>query len=303
MKRMVLFTGSTGLNTEIDPVRHVYSPETGVAEFAVSKNVDFDYTGKPSLRKGWKYTAVTGECHSLFCDGGTCLFVRDDALNILAGDFSVKPIRNVTVGARMSYAQIGDKIYYVNGREIGFVKGNASFSWSKPTVVHGVKDSTKVLSGPPTGNLVEYFNGRMYIVQSNVAWVSEQYDVNAYDLGKSFIPFEASVTMFTGVASGVWVGTSSRIVFLRGTFPGDFRYEVKGLFGVVARTATKVDSFLVGDGSIQDIGVVFVTKYGPCLGTSDGRLVPLSERKLTIPGAVRGAGVVFNKNYVFTLES
>ena len=303
MKRMVLFTGSTGLNMVIDPVRHVYSPETGVVEFAVSKNVVFDYTGKPSLRKGWKYTDVTGSCHSLYCDGGVCLFVRADALNVLNEDYSVKPLRNVSVGARMSYVQVGDKVYYANGREIGFVRDKVSVSWSKQSTVYHVKDSTKVLSGPPTGSLLEYFNGRMYVVQSRVVWVSEQYDVNSFELSKSFIPFESGVTMFSGVLNGVWVGTRSRVVFLRGTFPGDFRYEVKGMFGVIPGTAVKVDGFLVGDGNIQEVGVIFVTKYGPCLGTADGRLVPLAEKKLVVPNAVRGAGVVLDKNYVFTLES
>ena len=70
MKRLLLFSGSTGLNTEIDPVRHKYDAEKGISELAVARNVDFDYTGRVGNRKGWRYTTVTGNCHSLWSDGG-----------------------------------------------------------------------------------------------------------------------------------------------------------------------------------------------------------------------------------------
>ncbi len=302
MKRMLLFTGSSGLNMEVDPVRHKYDPEKGVNELALVKNVDFDYTGRPSNRKGWQYTAVTGNCHSLFSDGGVCLFVTGNVLTLLARDLSTVPLRNVTVGARMSYAQVGVKVYYANGREIGFVRDNVSVEWSKPATVYHVKDTTKILSGPPVGSLLEYFNGRMYVVQQNVAWVSEQYDVNSFDLGTNFIPFESTVTMVKGVTEGLWVGTRSKVVFLRGSYPGDFRYEVKGLFGVIPGTDVKVDGFKVAQGEVPEVGVLFTGKYGPCFGTADGRLLTLADKKLVLPNALKGAGAVVGKKYVFTLE-
>lgn len=302
MKRFLLFTASSGLNTEVDPVRHKYDPEKGITELALAKNVDFDITGRLSNRKGWEYTSVTGDCHSLFSDGGVCLFVKGNALNILSGDLSVTPVRNVTVGARMSYAQVDSKVYYANGRETGFVRDGVSVAWAKATIVYHVKDTTKVLTGPPTGSLLEYFNGRMYIVQHSVIWASEQYDVNSYDLGKSFVQMESPITMVKGVSNGLWVGTRSRIIFLRGSFTGDFRYEVKGLFGVIPGTPVKVDGFKVGSGDIPEVGVIFVGKYGPCFGTADGRLIPLTDRKLSVPNALKGAGTVLNKKYVCTLE-
>lgn len=302
MKRMLLFTGASGLNTEVDPVRHVYDPEKGITALALAKNVDFDYTGRPSNRKGWKFTSVSGNCHSLFSEGGVCLFVTGNALMVLASDLSTKAIRNVTVGARMSYVQVGASVYYCNGREIGFVKDGVSVEWSNPPVVYHVKDTTKVLSGPPVGSLLEYFNGRMYVVQQNIAWASEQYDVNSFDLSQSFIPFESSVTMVKGVTEGVWVGTRSKVIFLRGSHPGDFRYEIKGLFGTIPGTEVKVDGFKVGQGEIPEVGVLFTGKYGPCFGTADGRLIPLAERKVAVPSALRGAGAVLGKKYVVALE-
>jgi len=302
MKRKILFTETAGLNTSVDPVRHKYSDEAGVTELAVAENVDVDDTGRPGTRKGWLYTVITSTTHSMFCEGGAWLCVIGDALTLVAEDLSTKALRNVTVGARMSYVQIEDRIYYANGREIGFVRDGVSIGWNKPATIFHLKDTTRVLSGPPTGSLLEYQKGRMLIAQSNVIWESEQYDVNAYNLVKGFVRMEGVVTMVKGVTDGVWVGTRNKVVFLKGSFSGDYRYELKGLFGVIPGTAVKVDGFLLGDGKIQEVGVLFVGKYGPCFGTSDGRLLPLSERKITVPNAVRGSGAVINKKYVFTLE-
>lgn len=302
MRRVILFTGTEGLNMEVDPVRHEYSEKDGIRDLAIAKNVDFDYTGRIRMRRGWKYTAITGNCHSLFSDGGDAVFVTGDALTILGSGYSTTALRNVTVGARMSYAQVGSKIYYANGREIGYITGGKSIAWQKPATVYHSKDSTRVLSGPPIGSLLEYFNGRMYVIQSSVAWVSEQYNVNVYALSEDYIPFESTVTMFKGVTDGIWVGTRNRIVFLRGTNPEDFRYEVKGLFGAIPGTVAKIDSFKVGNGNIPEVGVIFATKYGPCLGTSDGRLVPLTEKKVSVPSVVRGAGAVLDKKYLFNVD-
>jgi hypothetical protein len=302
MKRLILFTGSSGLDTETDPVRHKYSETEGVRELSIAKNIDFDLTGRPSNRKGRKSTTVSGNCHSLFSHGNISLFVTEDALTLLSPSFSTKALRNVTIGARMSYAPVGNKVYYANGREIGFIRDTVSVSWSRATEVYNVKDSTIVLNGPPTGSLLEYYKGRMLIAQHNVIWESEQYDVNSYNLAKRFVQLEDIVTMVNGVIEGLWVGTRNRIAFLRGNSTSDYKYEIKGLFGVFPGTPVLVDSFLIGDGRIPEIGVLFATKYGPCLGTADGRLVPLTDRKLSVPNAVRGAGAVINNKYVFALE-
>lgn len=302
MQRQLLFSGSTGLNNIVDPVRHEYIDKVGVNVLAIAKNVEHDFTGRVSRRKGWTYTTVTGNCHSLFCDGGMCLFVTGNALTLLAHDMSTTALRNVTVGARMSYAQVNDRVYYTNGREKGYVSANLSRGWTRPSTVHGVKDTTLMLSGPPTGSLLEYFKGRMYVIQMNVAWASEAYDVNTYNLVKNFVNFESPITMFKGVTQGVWVGTRNRIVFLRGTSLGEFTYEVKGLFGSFPGTEVKVDNFKIGDGNISEVGVLFATKYGACLGTSDGKLIPLTDRKLSVPYTLKGSGTVINSKYIFSLE-
>ena len=120
------FRSTIGLVNKIDPSRHQYSEKDGVSELAEAVNIVFDETGSISRRLGYTITSVISESHSLYCEDSIALFVTGDALCLLAEDMSYAPLRNVTRGARMSYAQIGDAVYYMNGAERGYVQDDIS---------------------------------------------------------------------------------------------------------------------------------------------------------------------------------
>ena len=120
-RKFRLFTGSTGLNNKIDPARLRYDSKTGVQELAACVNVEIDDARRVSRRKGCT-KRVSGDCHSLWSDGADCMVVKDDALCVLHTDYSTTPIRSVTPGARVSYCQVDNVIYYANGFERGKVK-------------------------------------------------------------------------------------------------------------------------------------------------------------------------------------
>lgn len=301
MKRLIWFTGSSGLDTELDSVRHRYDPDKGVWPAKIAYNINFDKSGRLSRRKGWQYTAVSSDSHSLFCDGGECLFVTGNALCLLNPDFTYTELRNVTVGAKMFYQQVGSKIFYANGSETGFVLDGISYAWTYPDEAYGVKDDTKVFAPPPIGTILSYYNGRMYVIQQYAAFYSEAYNLFTFDL-KNYIAFESPITMFRPVQSGIWAGTSSRVAFIKGPGPESFVYDKKGLFGVTPGTDTDIDCSHIGDGSVQGVGVIFAAKRGPYLGTPDGNLIPLADRKLSLPRAIKGAGLYTDKRYIFSLE-
>lgn len=303
MQRLIWFTGSSGLDNQEDSVRHEYVAEKGVAAARVAVNVEYSRDGRVSRRKGWKYTDVGSSCHSLFCDGGECLFVTGDALCVLFTDFSYKAIRNVTTGERVRYQQVGSRIYYMNGREKGYVLNGVSYGWDLPAQAYGVKDSTKVWSAPPVGTILAYFNGRMYIVQNYIVWATEPYNLSVVNMTGGYVSFEAPVTMFHPVKDGVWAGTADRVSFLRGTDLTDFRFERKGLFGAVEGTDVGVDCSVISDGRVPGIGVIFTSEKGQYLGTESGELIPLTDRRLVLPRASVGAASIVGKKYVVSLEA
>ena len=72
MDPIKLFTGASGLNTKVDPVRVQFNAAAGVSDLSSAVDITIDNTGRPGRRLGWNLKTV-GELHSLWCDGGDCL--------------------------------------------------------------------------------------------------------------------------------------------------------------------------------------------------------------------------------------
>ena len=68
--------GSAGLNTVDDPVRIGYNSKTGISDLAAAVNVTISPSRRINRRKG-KTLRVLLDSHSLFCDGGECVFIHD----------------------------------------------------------------------------------------------------------------------------------------------------------------------------------------------------------------------------------
>ena len=131
-KPVRILSGGTGLNTVVDPIRLPFDRETGISDLAVAVNVTVDETGFISRRDG--FLKVRDEdSHSLFCDGGDCLFISGDTLYRLLPDYSVETVRTgLSQGNRMAYTQVNDDIYYSNGVESGIVRlGGVHEDWKK----------------------------------------------------------------------------------------------------------------------------------------------------------------------------
>jgi len=155
-KRIKLFTEADGLNIKDDPARLKYVPKTGVTDLAVAYNVDITDNGRISRRKGFTQQ-VALDTHSLFCDGGSCLFVTGDALCILHPDYTYTSLRNVQQNAKMRYAQVDDTIYYLNGWQIGRVLEGLSVSWVMDDDEYG-PTTQQVFSDPPIGTDIAHFS-------------------------------------------------------------------------------------------------------------------------------------------------
>jgi hypothetical protein len=300
-KPITWLKGSRGLNNKVDPLRVEIDPETGIQDLAIAYNVDHDPSGRISRRRGWEATSITVECHSLWCDGIDCLFVTGGALCILGSDFSYTPIRNVTAGAKMSYVRVENKVYYTNGTEMGFVLGGASYNWGLPPDVPG-PDTKKEFFPPPVGNKLAYHGGRMYIVQGRVAWYSEPFGVHVFDLARGYVALESNIRMFRPVKDGVFVGTETSIVFLRGTSPREFLYEKLATYPVIEGTDVEIDASKIGDGSVRGLAAMWTSSEGICLGTSTGDMVNLTERRLVYPKANHGAAAYLGDRYLSVLE-
>ena len=68
---VTIFSGTTGLNTVVDPVRLPYDSNAGVSDLGVAVNIKIDDSGRPGRVDGF-VSLESGGFHSLFCDGGDC---------------------------------------------------------------------------------------------------------------------------------------------------------------------------------------------------------------------------------------
>ena len=276
MPDVILFRGTTGLNTRTDPARLRYDPKTGVQDLAVAVNVDIDDTGRISRRKGYTQKA-SASSHSLFATDDVCLFVTETSLCQLHADYSSSVLATVTAGARMSYTAVNKQIFYCNGIDKGIFEDDAVSAWTLPSTYVG-PDTTREFSGPPNGSIVEHFNGRIYVVQANFAFYSEPIDYSRFDLVRGYVPLEKDILMFRAVADGIWVGTTEGVEFLAGSEPKEFqrmpvanyppiRYSDVPFYGRVVPTA---DGTPIIDVSVEDSSVMWLSQQGVCCGGPGG---------------------------------
>ena len=297
---MLIFKGTKGLNTKIDPARIEFNLEAGVQDLAACKNVDVDDTGRISRRKGFE-KKISGNYHSGFSCGDYSLCVTGDALTIIEQDYSILPIRQVTVGRRMSYVRVGSEIYYANGVETGFVRDRISYSWVKTLELREV--TTRILSSPPVGHLLGFYNGRVYIAVGNTLYYTEANSRNHVDLASNVIIESSRIRMIAPVDGGVYVGNDREILFYSGESPKTFTRKVVANYPVIEGTETTVMVSQVGEMEEGGKVVLIATEQGLSIGFPDGKFVNFSEDKISYPSARYGAGVFKDRKYIVTMQN
>jgi len=304
-----IFKSTTGINNKIDPVRLRFDYRTGVSDLAAGVNIDCDDTGRPSRRVGYTATDRTGSWHSLFGSGAHGFGVTGDALCVIEPNMGYTSLRNVTVGARMSYVRDTDGeqdvVYYANGHETGRIIDKTSYSWPLKSPV-GPESSIKSLSAAPTGHLLCVRNSRMFIAQDNFLFYSEPNTYHAYRLGTNFFGFPSRLKMVMAVDGGLWISDSESIYFLSGNIAPTLQempiQKKRADFPAVEGTAVEAPASRIGLDRISGIVTIFTTTKGVCIGSVDGNLIPITEHKIDLPHSLTGAGFYSDGKYKVTLD-
>ncbi len=293
-----LITSTTGLNNVFDPVRLEFDFKTGVTELSQAVNVDIDSAGRPTRRKGRNLrVTVSGRCG--FAHGETCLFVSGTTLYQMKADYSTTVIRaDLTEGARMKYYPIAGRIYYVNGQEKGYVFKGADNAWEKGTYTQPA-DNPRVLSDPPRGHLVSWFAGRALIARDNAMFASEASFYGVFDLHRNFKLTPDKITMLRPTPQGLWVGTTTQILFYRGTKWSELRREPVAEYGVIEGSDITCAGEIV---SAPGRPVVFTTPEGICVGGDDGTFVNITHNKITFPSGRYASAAVVDDRYLVLIE-
>ena len=308
-KLIPIFSGSSGLNTKVDPARIRFNPKTGISDLAACVNCDIDDTGRLFLRVGFTATSRTEAWHSLFSAGSFALGVTGDALAVIEPDMSKTNIRNVTAGAKMSYIRDTDGkqdiIYYANGHEKGRVINKISYNWPVGTYVG--PETRKTFYEAPMGHLLEIRNLRMFIAVDNILWYSEPGAYNLYRLASNYFAFPNRIRMVQAVAGGLWISDSESIYFLGGEIaPTAMEMPIqvkKADFPAFEGTAVKAPASQIGiENLLTGLVIVFAGPESICIGSIDGQLIELTRSKIDLPGGLTGAGFYKDGKYIITIN-
>jgi len=293
-----ILSATSGLNNTLDPTRLAFDAKTGVTELSQAVNVDIDPSGRPSRRRGRTQQFDLSAAYS-FSHGETCLFVSGSTLYQMNSDYSLSEIRSdLTEGKRMKYAAIADRIYYSNGAEKGYILKGKDYTWEKGNY-SPPGDTPRILSNPPNGHLLGWFAGRALIAKDNAIFASEPSFYGVFDLTNNYKLMPERVTMLQPTTQGLWVGTTSQVLFYRGTKWRELRREPKAPFGVLEGS----DAICAGDKlNLPNQAVLFTTPQGICRGGEDGTFVNLTHNKLTFPSGRYASAAVIGNRYLVLIN-
>lgn len=112
-------------------LRNNVSPDGfGRGDLSVCVNCDIDDALGISRRKGHSAVLTANVDRDLWASGSVCLGVGSNALKQVLPDYSTITLRSgLTASRPLSYAAVGDRVYYSNGVEAGCVRDAANHSW------------------------------------------------------------------------------------------------------------------------------------------------------------------------------
>jgi len=219
-KTVNLFTGSTGLNNKVDPVRLRFDPETGISELSEAVNVEIESSGRTGRQSGYN-ELVSGSFKSLCpfdCGGYSLVLQNGSSLVAVDEGGTLLNVRSNLTDAYLDYEIASDGVknyvYYLNGHERGKVYDRTHEAWEGLDYVG--PDTTKQFDDPPNGHLLTLFNGRMYVADDNVIYASESHDFSKFNMEENYIPFPGRITLLEHMRDGIFVSDVYSTYFLSG---------------------------------------------------------------------------------------
>ena len=126
-------TDFAGINNMLSPeqVRNTPTRQDPNIELVEAVNVDIDNSMSPSRRPG-QTMQLAGAAHSIWAEGGTCLFVQGDTMYTLGMDLAPVAVAAGLGTDPVSYVKVNDRVYHSNGTVTGVLDEGRVRSWGIP---------------------------------------------------------------------------------------------------------------------------------------------------------------------------
>ena len=169
---------------------------------------------------------------------------------------------------------------------------NAMTTASYSASTHGSLPCVTQFKGPlPPGSILGYYNGRLYSSSGNVIYYSDPYNYELTTLDENFLQFDARVTIIAPVSDGVFVGSDSETIFLKGGDPSEFERVQVSPEASVFGTLTYTNPRFITDKGVQGVTPMWATERGICFGGSGGQFVELTSDRYVLPDVASGSSL------------
>ena len=298
---IVIFRGTSGLNTVADPAR-IPMANDAISDVAELVNMRIDQYNRPSKRVGQTVKSA-GKFHSLYCDNGDCFVAKDNATSTsiykVNNDGSLLEIvSNLALNNHVAFKQFGNtKTYYTNKIQNGIIIDGVSNSWVVGDYYGPTTDRSFSI---PTGmNHLEIHSGRMFVSVGNVLWWSELFRFDLFDISRSLIQFHTNITMIKSVSGGLYISTEQNTYFLTGNNPIEFTLVNVANFPAI-EWSESIEYVEGGDiGFNPGLCALWVSPEGAILGLPSGQVVNLTKEKIIYPEDVyTGFSCLMGYNFI-----
>lgn len=160
---------------------------------------------------------------------------------------------------------------------------------------------TQFLDTMPTGHIVRWLNGRLYVAVENVMVWSEPMRYGLTRLAYNRLSFQKWLAMMEPIGNGdelagMYVASGSKTYWLPGTDPKAFRAKIVRAHGVVTGTPIQVPGDVFGLETTESV-VYWLDDAGTaCLGLPGGNVLPLRQNQVAAPDADAGASLYRDQN-------
>jgi len=151
----------------------------------------------------------------------------------------------------------------------------------------------------PRGNIVKWFQGRVYIAEGNILWYSNPMEYDLFNYASNYFYFEKEITAVCPVEGGIWVSDEDRTYYLQGREPEAVKRIEKEPVSIVPGSDVKVHGDLIAiDNTPVGYKWLVTTERGFHVLYNDGLIINLTEKNVSFPKATGAAAGLFEENGV-----
>ena len=165
---------------------------------------------------------------------------------------------------------------------------NSQYTITQNMLGKGRVAETQHRQPPRAGQLISYFNGRLYIARRDTVFFTDPLRYHLTQPSKGIFMFDGDVALLAPVADGQYVGGSFGVVFLQGTDPYDVTQRAVRSAPPVPRAFTTVPGSQIGVGQ-HEVPLWWGQDGVLCAGLDGGTVRPLTEDRLAVPSHKLGA--------------